>query len=104
VSSASITAISSTVNILYSSFQSPWADYCQVAFTFSYAKPTQGNTIFLLSTSNTDWRMRRRGEKSIIHPVCLTSHINRFISKCATLCSFRLHMSCPETKLSQGTI
>jgi len=83
VSLASITLISSTVNILYSPFQSPWIDYCNVAFSSSRAKMIQGNAIFLLSASSTD-RRRRRGEKFMLHPVCLTSHINRFIPKCAT--------------------
>jgi hypothetical protein len=49
VSSASITLIFSTVNILYSPFQSHWTDYCQVAFSFSHAKVIQGNAVFLLS-------------------------------------------------------
>jgi hypothetical protein len=77
VSSASITLISSTVNILYSPFQSPWMDYCHVAFSVSRAKLIQGNAIFLLSASSTD-RRKRRGEKFMLHPVCLTSHIKLF--------------------------
>lgn len=102
VSSASITLISSTVNNPYSPFQSPWTNYCQVAFSFSRAKLIQGNAIFLLSASSTD-RRRRRGEKFMLHPVCLTSHINRFISKCAMLHSFGLHIWYLETKHSTGT-
>jgi hypothetical protein len=61
-----------------------------VAFSFSHAKVIQGNAVFLLSAWSTD-RRKRKGEQFMLHPVCLTSHINRFISICATLRSFMLH-------------
>ena len=60
VTSASITLISSTVNILYSPFHSPWADYGQLAFSFSCAKLNQANAILLVFASITDRRRRRR--------------------------------------------